>query len=95
MCKKGTGNDKQGKEAGNRTICSNRNFSQAIIIDTIEEDIPYKITDVSARYFRQKKLSSAGSGVAVPTEDSIMCDVNWTNINLHSILPQAHSILLS
>ena len=30
MYKKGTGNDKQGKEAGNRTFCPNRNFSQAI-----------------------------------------------------------------
>ena len=30
MYKKGTGNDKQGKEAGNRTLCPYRNFSQAI-----------------------------------------------------------------
>ena len=29
--KKGTGNDKQGKDAGNRTLCPHRNFSQAII----------------------------------------------------------------
>ena len=31
MYKKGTGNDKQGKDAGNRTLCPYRNFSQAII----------------------------------------------------------------
>ena len=30
MYKKGTGNDKQGKDAGNRTLCPKRNFSQAI-----------------------------------------------------------------
>ena len=30
MYKKGTGNDKQGKDAGNRTFCPCRNFSQAI-----------------------------------------------------------------
>ena len=30
MYKKGTGNDKQGKDAGNRTLCPHRNFSQAI-----------------------------------------------------------------
>ena len=30
MYKKGTGNDKQGKDAGNRTLCPYRNFSQAI-----------------------------------------------------------------
>ena len=30
MYKKGTGNDKQGKDAGNRTLCLYRNFSQAI-----------------------------------------------------------------
>ena len=31
MYKKGAGNDKQGKDAGNRTLCPNRNFSQAIM----------------------------------------------------------------
>ena len=31
MYKKGTGNDKQGKDAGNRTLCPYRNFSQAIM----------------------------------------------------------------
>ena len=30
MYKKGTGNDKQGKDAGNRTLCPYRNFSRAI-----------------------------------------------------------------
>ena len=34
MYKKGTGNDKQGKDAGNRTLCPYRNFSQAISIFT-------------------------------------------------------------
>ena len=31
MYKKGTGNNKQGKDAGNQTLCPYRNFSQAII----------------------------------------------------------------
>ena len=30
MYKKGTGNDKQGTDAGNRTLCPYRNFSQAV-----------------------------------------------------------------
>ena len=30
MYKKGTGNDKQGKDAGNRTLSPYRNFSKAI-----------------------------------------------------------------
>ena len=34
MYKKGTGNDKQGKDAGNRTFCPNSNYSQAIITFT-------------------------------------------------------------
>ena len=34
MYKKGAGNDKQGKDAGNRTLCPYRNFSQAIIGNT-------------------------------------------------------------
>ena len=33
MYKKGAGNDKQGKDVGNRTLCPYRNFSQAIIYD--------------------------------------------------------------
>ena len=32
MYKKGTGNDKQGKDAGNRTLYPYRNFSRAIMI---------------------------------------------------------------
>ena len=28
--KEGTGNDKQGKDAGNRTFCPSRNFSKAL-----------------------------------------------------------------
>ena len=31
MYKKGAGNDKQRKDAGNRTLCPYRNFSQAIM----------------------------------------------------------------
>ena len=31
MYKKGAGNDKQGKDVGNRMLCPYRNFSQAII----------------------------------------------------------------
>ena len=30
MSKKGTGNDKRGKDVGNRTLCPHRNFSQEI-----------------------------------------------------------------
>ena len=40
MYKKGAGNDKQGKDAGNRTLCPYRNFSQAINPHTARE-IPY------------------------------------------------------
>ena len=32
MYKKGTGNEKQEKDAGNRTLCPYRNFSQAITL---------------------------------------------------------------
>ena len=38
MYKKGTGNDKQGKDAGNRTLCPYRNFSQAITTQTTTQD---------------------------------------------------------
>ena len=38
MYKKGTGNNKQRKDAGNRTLCPYRNFSQAIITQRITLD---------------------------------------------------------
>ena len=34
--KEGTGNDKQGKGTGNRTLCPSRNFSQAIKLNAIQ-----------------------------------------------------------
>ena len=37
MYKKGAGNDKQGKDAGNRTLRPYRNFSQAIKLQTKDE----------------------------------------------------------
>ena len=46
MYKKGAGNDKQGKDAGNRTLCPYKNFSQAIQIFTTSRPAtavaPYK-----------------------------------------------------
>ena len=36
MYKKGAGNDKQVKDAGNRTLCPYRNFSQVIMWKTDE-----------------------------------------------------------
>ena len=35
MYKKWAGNDKQGKDAGNRTLCPYRNFSQAIMYSIV------------------------------------------------------------
>ena len=49
MYKKGTGNDKQRKDAGNRTLCPYRNFSQAIT--KVLAFMPYKIND--DRIFRE------------------------------------------
>ena len=42
MYKKRAGNDKQGKDAGNRTICPYGNFSQAIM----DSYLCYRIWDV-------------------------------------------------
>ena len=38
MYKKGTGNDKQGKDAGNRTLVPYRSFSQAISPEYFTEE---------------------------------------------------------
>ena len=53
MYKKGAGNDKQEKDAGNRTLCPHRNFSQAIRVDILFTDGGGKLLltqVVSARY---------------------------------------------
>ena len=59
MYKKGAGNDKQGKDAGNRTICPYRNFSQAI-----SKVRPSFVTSHSVRIMglRVKALSTPFSG---------------------------------
>ena len=41
MYKKGAGNDKQGKDVGNRTLCPYRNFSQAIMNNKMLIKHPY------------------------------------------------------
>ena len=45
MYKKGAGNDKQGKNAGSRTLCPYRNFSQAIkfLISTLRNSQLYML----------------------------------------------------
>ena len=59
MYKKGAGNDKQGKDEGNRTLCPYRNFSQAI-----NKSIPpkanmsYKIPIPQRRSSKLKSKSS-------------------------------------
>ena len=50
MYKKGAGNDKQGKDAGNRTLCPYRNFSQAIIVTSDVFGIPYCFVNVKQRW---------------------------------------------
>ena len=51
MYKKGAGNDKQVKDAGNRTLCPYRNFSQAIINT-------YSMKQPDLYYFQAIKMTS-------------------------------------
>ena len=61
MYKKGAGNDKQGKDAGNRTLCPYRNFSQAI-----------KSNYYSVR--KIKLIASRGTGEGkIPRKGSYRC----------------------
>ena len=43
MCKEGTGNDKQRKDEGNRTLCPYRNFSQAITVTDVKRQCFSKV----------------------------------------------------
>ena len=45
MYKKGAGNDKQGKDVGNRTLCPYRNFSQAIMSEEYRRTSGGKTTE--------------------------------------------------
>ena len=56
MYKKGAGNDKQGKDAGNRTLCPYRNFSQAI---------KHGITPLESVSLTNTSLVHTGSGAVV------------------------------
>ena len=62
MYKKGAGNDKQGKDAGNRTLCPYSNFSQAIIAVTgvmHEADDAYSIRSIWSCYWLDQFLTLA------------------------------------
>ena len=57
MYKKGAGNDKQGKDAGNRTLCPYRNFSQAIKTDT-NYDQPVSYNSSKRNHKKRNTLSN-------------------------------------
>ena len=57
MYKKGAGNDKQGKDAGNRTLCPYRNFNQAIKGKTKLGSIPYYDLDIFSTTNKANALS--------------------------------------
>ena len=61
---KGTGNDKQGKDAGNRTLCPYRSFSQAIISS-------YCLTKISIR--AKRSISRVFSLFIVPSPFFVHC----------------------
>ena len=54
MYKKGAGNDKQVKDAGNRTLCPYRNFSQAIKVVYF---IKKRFDSVSMAFIKKGKFS--------------------------------------
>ena len=61
MYKKGTGNDKQRKGAGIRTLCPYRNFSQAIMSGkvkeyTIEELFRSPFTELAFEFYYKKEF---------------------------------------
>ena len=60
--KKGTGNDKQGKDAGNRTLCPYRNFSQAITDKTKQL---YAVSDKQKLLCTSNKLCLEGLSIVI------------------------------
>ena len=69
MYKKGTGNDKQGKDAGNRMLCPYRNFSQAIMC--------YKDVQNSYRLFWKEKLLTENCSKVHPRNTIIFQIFNY------------------
>ena len=59
MYKKGAGNDKQRKDAGNRTLCPYRNFSQAI--NTFTNHTKYKFCQTDREVFESTLENALGS----------------------------------
>ena len=65
MYKKGTGNDKQGKDAGNRTLCPYRNFSQAIMPSIREALRRYELFDCFESWFHTSTFPNYSSGKTI------------------------------
>ena len=65
MYKKGAEKDKQGKDAGNRTLCPYRNFSQAI------KQVYYNVKDIHRRqklmtdFFRLLELTILAVNISI------------------------------
>ena len=86
MYKKGTGNDKQGKDAGNRTLCPYRNFSQAI------KEL-YCLTKISIR--AKRSISRVFSLFIIPSPFFVHCPyllfTNWVQGLYQEIQAQGFS----
>ena len=72
MYKKGAGNDKQGKDAGNRTLCPKRNFSQAIMT---EESPKIKLCSVKVlkRYLNKENLIHGRQTTTISKFSALIC----------------------
>ena len=81
MYKKGAGNDKQRKDAGNRTLCPYRNFSQAIKIGTRVLEL-HIILRPQSRY-RDRNNENLIHGLSLYRSNSIVICLKVTPISFH------------
>ena len=75
MYKKGAGNDKQGNDAGNRTLCPYRNFNQAITLKTKELQ-RYKRYAIGTPWIRHRYAIGVRQRFPNPHRDFKVFDLN-------------------
>ena len=81
MYKKGAGNDKQGKNAGNRTLCPYRNFSQAIKIGT--RVLEFHIILLPQSRYRDRNNENLIHDLSLYQSNSIVIFLKVTPVSFH------------
>ena len=91
MYKKGAGNDKQRKDAGNRTLCPYRNFSQAISFSYCAIFLPLRFYGTECPHTNDTGLNLPGKTQVIKIDrTSILNNDSWLLVAFWDRMCEVH-----